>query len=85
MKVLKLIRNRLTDEFLAASLPHLGNTMVLNLSQNFLTDRSLELLAAGISQLSNLRTIILTQNRIRDRNWRQRVEEFRRLNVSIVL
>lgn len=41
IKVMKLIRNRLADEFIAAALPHLTHTMVLNLSQNFLTDRTL--------------------------------------------
>lgn len=85
IKVLKLIRNRLTDEFVVAALPFLGNAMVLNLSQNHLTDRSLEVLASGISQLPSLRTVILTQNRVRERNWKQRIEELRRLNVSIVL
>lgn len=74
VKVLKLIRNRLTDEFLAGALPQMTNTMVLNISQNFLTDKALELLSAGLNQLPSLRTVILTQNRIRDRNWRQRVE-----------
>ena len=37
VKILKLIRNRLTDDFVERILPFIGNIVTLNLSQNYLT------------------------------------------------
>jgi hypothetical protein len=81
----KLIRNRLTDEFVDKLLPQLSHTMVLNLSQNFLTDRVFDSLMNGVSQMPNLRNVVLTQNRIRERSWKLKIDEFRKLNVNIVM
>lgn len=64
VKTVKLIRNRLTDEGLEKILPHMENIIVLNLSQNSLTERTLDLLINNRIKLPHLKSIVLSVNKI---------------------
>jgi len=70
----KLIRNKLTDNGLGRILPYLANLITLNLSQNSLTELSVDLLLSNLGQLPQLKNLILSQNRIKERSVRQKLK-----------
>jgi Leucine-rich repeat (LRR) protein len=83
VKTVKLIRNRLTDDFVERILPFIGNIVTLNFSQNYLTERTLEYIMDVASQLPLLRHVILSQNRIREKTCKNKLEEFKKMNITI--
>ena len=82
-KTVKLIRNKLEDETIHKILPYLGNVITLNLSQNFLTDRTLDILVDGRAYLENIKTIILSQNKIIERKHKTKLEKLRKLDLIV--
>ena len=64
VKALKLIRNKLTDDGIAKILPFLRHIQSLNLSQNQLTEHSLNLVIDHKPYLPLLRSIVLSQTKI---------------------
>ena len=58
-KTVKFIRNKLEDEVINKILPYMGNVITLNLSQNFLTERTLDILINGKDYMQNMKNIIL--------------------------
>lgn len=85
IRSLKLIRNRITDEGLEKIIPHLANISTLNLSQNHLSEKALDLLYGNLHQLPQLRNVILTQNKIKEKALKLKLDEFKRSNVAIVI
>jgi hypothetical protein len=83
VKTVKLIRNRLTDDFLERILPFIVNVATLNLSQNYLTERTLDYIIVMGSHLPSLRHVILSQNRIREKTCKSKLEELKKMNISI--
>ena len=59
---MKLISNKLNDDTIQRILPYLGGVITLNLSQNFLTDKVLDILFNGKEHLHSIKSIILCQN-----------------------
>lgn len=84
VKVLKLIRNRLTDDFVERVLPFIGNIVTLNLSQNYLTERTLDYVMAVTNQLPSLRQVVLSQNRIREKTCKGKLDELKKMNISVL-
>lgn len=64
VKTLKLIRNKISDDTIQKILPYLGGVITLNLSQNNLTDRTLDILHSGRGYLHSIKSIILSQTKI---------------------
>lgn len=85
VKSLKLIRNKLTDGILDEMWPYLANLQVLNLSQNYFTERVLESFISNMSKVPQLRSLILSQNKINARNVKSRVEELKRFDITVSL
>lgn len=85
LRTLKLIRNKLTDEAFAHILEACSESKVtsLNLGQNLLTDKALEV--ASKCELKDLRNITLSQNRLNQRNSKNKVAEFKKAGVTISL
>lgn len=83
MRTVKLIRNRLTDDFVERMLPFLSGVTSLNLSQNYLTERTLDYIMAVTNQLPLLRNVVLSQNRIREKTCRSKLDELRKMNISV--
>lgn len=83
VKMLKLIRNRLTDDFVERILPFIGNVTTLNLSQNYLTEKSLDYIMAATNQLPSLRNVVLSQNRIREKGCKGKLDELKKMNITI--
>lgn len=67
VRSVKLIRNRLTDDFVERMLGFILNVGTVNLAQNYLTERSLDLVMAVTNQLPVLRSVMMGQNRIREK------------------
>lgn len=67
VKTLKLIRNKLSDEGIAKMIPLLSNILSLNLSQNQLTENTLNTLIDNRGNLPLLRTVVLSQTKIVER------------------
>lgn len=67
VKTLKLIRNKLTDEGVAKMIPLLSNVLSLNLSQNQLTENTLNTIIDNRGYLPLLRTVVLSQTKIVER------------------
>jgi hypothetical protein len=65
LRVIKLVRNKLTDEIIGNLFQLIGNVYTLNLYQNNLSDKILDILLNNIKKLPYLRTIILGQNKIK--------------------
>lgn len=72
-KTVKFIRNKLEDETIHKMLPYLNNVITLNLSQNFLTEKTLEILVDGRDHMPNMKNIILSQNKIIERKHKVKI------------
>lgn len=85
LRVLKLIKNRLTDECLSELLQSIkdSNVISLNLSQNSLSDKAINIVEA--LHPTGLRTLTITLNRINRRNVKGKVDKLTRSGLSIVL
>lgn len=85
VKTLKLIRNKLTDECLPKLLECCLECKIttINLSQNSLTDYALEVLENA--EYRDLRSITLNQNRINQRNARSRIQELKRIGLTVLV
>lgn len=70
--ILKLVRNKLTDEFVLKAMPYLSGTVMLNLSRNELTERSLECIldVRRGGGLRLLKSVMIGQNKIVERKCR---------------
>lgn len=85
LRVLKLIRNRLTDEAVERLVVNFPKVMVLNLSQNNLTEKTFEILTNEMHNMTNLKTIVLTQNKIKEKGAKGKLEELRRNNINVIM
>lgn len=63
-KTVKLIRNKINDETIQKILPYMGGVITLNLSQNLLTERVLDIIYNAKDELHSVKSIILSQNKI---------------------
>lgn len=80
---MKLIRNKLNDDTIQKILPNMNGVITLNLSQNFLTDRSLDILFNGKDHLQSIKSIILCQNKIIDRKHKAKIDRLKSLDITI--
>lgn len=85
IKTLKLIRNKLNDDMLDTLWHCMSNVHVLNLSQNQFTDRILESFINNMSKAANLKSLVISQNKINARNIKGRVDELKRLDITVTL
>lgn len=79
VKTVKLIRNKLTDDGLERILPSMENVVTLNLSQNALTEKVLDILINNRGQLPKIKSIILSLNKIVERKHKNKIDELRKL------
>lgn len=79
VKTAKLIRNKLTDEGLAKILPFMGDLVTLNLSQNSLTEKVLDILINNRSLIPKIKNIVLSLNKIVERKDKKKIDELRKL------
>lgn len=86
MKSLKLLKNKITND----GIPHLlkalaenGSLISLNLAQNLLSDKVLELFAGFFQAGSGIKLLCLNQNNINVRNAKNKVAEFKKLGVTV--
>ena len=86
-KALKLVRNKLTDNFLRTMAKKMRNICTLNLAQNQLTDRSIDLIYESLKnkELPQLKSIVLSQNKIIERKVKERVGRFKEMGVIVSL
>lgn len=83
MRVVKFIRNKLTDDVIPKMISSLGNIVTLYLSQNLLTEQAIEYLIANRPYLPNLKSVILSQNKIIERKHKAVIERLRKLDVVV--
>lgn len=84
-KTVKFIRNKLSDEIIPKILPNLSNVIILNLSQNYLTEKTLDTLLVHIAYLPKLRSVILSQNKIKERSVKDKLKLFANKNIVVSL
>ena len=80
---MKLINNKLNDDAIQKILPYMGGVITLNLSQNFLTDRVLDILFNGKEHLHAIKSIILCQNKIIERKHKAKIDKLRGLDLTL--
>ena len=61
----------------------MGNVCTLNLSQNGLTDHTLDLFLANMGQLQNLKNLILSQNKIMERKSKIKLDKLRKFELTV--
>ena len=61
----------------------MGGVITLNLSQNMLTDRTLDLLISGRDYLPAMKNIILSQNKIIERKHKAKIDKLRSLDLTV--
>lgn len=83
VRVVKFIRNKLTDDAIPRMIYALGNIITLYLSQNLLTEQAIEYLIAHRGSLPNLKSVILSQNKIIERKHKGAIERLRKLDVVV--
>jgi Ran GTPase-activating protein (RanGAP) involved in mRNA processing and transport len=83
LRSLKLIRNKISDEAFPQLMEACTESRLtsLNLGQNLLTDKALDVLAK--CELKELRALTLSQNRINQRNCKTKVAEFKKLGLTV--
>lgn len=82
-KTVKLISNKLNDETLQKILPHMGGVITLNISQNFLTERALDIIYACKDYLVSVKSIILCQNKIIERKHKAKIDKLKALGYTV--
>ena len=71
---MKLIRNKITDEGLAKMLPFMENVITLNISQNLLSEKSLDTLIKNRQMVPKLKNLVLSMNKIIERRSRGKID-----------
>ena len=61
----------------------MGGVVTLNLSQNYLTDRALDILIDGRDYLASMKSIILSQNKIIERKHKLKIDKLRSLDLTV--
>lgn len=64
-------------------LPYLGNAITLNLSQNLLTERVLDIFIDNRELLPKVKNIILSLNKIIERKHKNKIDELRKLDITV--
>lgn len=84
--MLKLVKNKLTDDCLTELFEAVAESKVssLNLSQNLLTDKSCLIISAS-SIPQTLKTITLSLNKINKRSVKTKIDELGKKSVAILL
>ena len=85
LRTIKLIKCRLTDATIEQLWRYFKQTTTLNLSQNHLSDKTIDSLLVAKPLMVNLRSVVLSQNLIKERVVRQRLEELGKLGLSVTL
>ncbi|KAM3147189.1 hypothetical protein pb186bvf_000905 [Paramecium bursaria] len=90
VKTFKLLKCKISDEHLSTLFKGVQlneNIIILNLSQNNLTDKAIDqfhqLFTQGLA--GNLKNIIVSQNKINARNVKNKVCELKKLGITITL
>ena len=83
LRNLKLVRNKITDDAMKDILNacYCSKITSLNLGQNMLTEKSLEMLEQY--DLGEIRNITLSLNKINRRNVKNRLEEFVKRGITL--
>ena len=61
----------------------MGGVLTLNLSQNLLTERVLDILINGRDYMPLVKSIILSQNKIIERKSKAKIDKLRSLDVTV--
>jgi hypothetical protein len=61
----------------------MGGVITLNLSQNFLTERVLDILINGRDHLHSIKSIILCQNKIIERKSKAKIDKLRGMDITL--
>lgn len=83
IKAVKLIRNKLSDNCIKHIINNFDNISTLNLSQNYLTDTTLDIIAEHIEMLPKLKSLILSQNKIIERKHKTKIDKLKKLGLAI--
>ena len=83
IKTVKFIRNKLTDDAIVKMLPFLSGMITLNLSQNLLTERVLDIFIEHREMLPKVKSIILSLNKIIERKHKNKIDELRKLEITV--
>ena len=83
VKTLKLIRNKLTDEGIIKMIPYFSNIQSLNLSQNQLTEQTLNILIEHKLHLPLLKSVVLSQTKIIERKSKATIERLKKMEVAV--
>ena len=59
--------------------------ITLNLSQNFLTEKTLDILYNCKDSLKEIKSVILSQNKIMERKAKVKIEKLRDLGITVSL
>jgi hypothetical protein len=83
LRNLKLVRNKISDDVIKELINACSYSKVtnLNLGQNMLTERALEMLE--IFDLGELKIITLSLNKINRRNVKERLDDFLKRGITI--
>lgn len=84
-RTVKLIRNKLTDDAIFKILPYMKGVLTLNISQNLLTERVLDILIEGRAYLESMRSIILSQNKIMERKAKPKLDKLKSMDLTITI
>ncbi len=83
IKTIKFIRNKLTDDCLTKMIPYISNVITLNLSQNLFTEKVLDIFIENRDMLPKMKNIILSLNKIIERKHKGKIDELRKLDITV--
>jgi hypothetical protein len=79
VRTVKFIRNKLPDEAMGKMISSFGGVVTLNLTKNFLTEKSLNHLANQRKAITSPKTVILSQNKIIE----EFIERLKRTDLNV--
>ncbi len=83
VRSVKFIRNKLSDDAIPKMILALGNISTINLSQNMLTEHTLDHLINHRAQMPNMKSVILSQNKIIERKHKNHIDRLRKLDLTV--
>jgi hypothetical protein len=85
IKQLKLASNLLTSQGFEKLIPYLSHCSLINLSNNKLNELVVEYILRKKEKLGQLRMVNLAKNKLNERKIKEKMEQFKKMNIVVTL
>lgn len=83
--ILKLSKNKLTDDIIPHLWKNLSKVQILNLSNNHFTQKIIDSFMTKLPEVPLLKNLVLTQNKIVSRNMKVKIDQLKQIGILVTL